>query len=178
MPLCKIFIQRSCMMSSSAGVAIHCSGLFCKEVSRSYGAKEAFSFQASLPGILPYRECAVFVSCFFFSTLAHTSFLMSGGSVHASKYSFSTLVGPQTSGDRYTCVVQFRIQFGSMSRSSPNWACVFSRGVRQCQCCCSNSAWRYNPIWSLITSSGGCFGWPTSSLCCVCAFCSSGLCPR
>ena len=24
--------------------------------------------------------------------------------------------------------------------SSPNWACVFIRGVRQRQCCCSNSA--------------------------------------
>ena len=39
------------------------------------------------------REWAEFVSCFLFSTLAHTSFLISGGAIPASRYSSSTLVG-------------------------------------------------------------------------------------
>ena len=39
------------------------------------------------------REWSAFVSCFFFSTLAHTSPLMSGGAIPASRYSSSTLVG-------------------------------------------------------------------------------------
>ena len=39
------------------------------------------------------REWAAFVSCFFFSTLAHTSLLISGGAIPASRYSSSTLVG-------------------------------------------------------------------------------------
>ena len=83
-------------------------------------------FKRLSAGTWPCREWAAFVSCFFFSTLAHTSLFDIGW--------------PQTSGYRSTCVVQFRIQFGSMCGSSPNWACVFSRGVRQRQCCCSNSA--------------------------------------
>ena len=39
------------------------------------------------------REWAAFVSCFFFFTLAHTSLLISGGVIPASRYSSSTLVG-------------------------------------------------------------------------------------
>ena len=34
-----------------------------------------------------------FVSCLFFSSLVHTSLLISGGAIPASKYSSSTLVG-------------------------------------------------------------------------------------
>ena len=89
----------------------------------SYGAKESFSLQASL--------CwAAFVSCFF--TLYHIqlSLLMTGGTIPVSRYSYFDIGWPQTVGDRSTCVVQFRIQFGSMWRSSPNWVCVFSCGVR------------------------------------------------
>ena len=97
-------------------------------------------FKRLSAGTWPCREWAAFISCFFFSTLAHTSLLISGCAIPASRYSSSTLVGLKTSGYRSTCVVQFRIQFGSMCGSSPNWACVFSRGVRQRQCCCSNSA--------------------------------------
>ena len=41
----------------------------------------------------PCREWAALVSCFLFSTLAHTSLLISGGAIPASKYSSSTLVG-------------------------------------------------------------------------------------
>ena len=44
-------------------------------------------------GTRPCRDWATFVSCFFFSTLAHTSILMSGGEIPASRYSSSTLVG-------------------------------------------------------------------------------------
>ena len=45
-------------------------------------------------GIWPCREWAAFVSCFIlFYTLAHTSLLMSGGAIPASRYSSSTLVG-------------------------------------------------------------------------------------
>ena len=39
------------------------------------------------------REWAAFVSCFFFSTLAHTSLLMTGGAIPASRYNSSTMVG-------------------------------------------------------------------------------------
>ena len=39
------------------------------------------------------REWAAFVFCFFFSTIAFTSLLMSGGALPASRYSSSTLVG-------------------------------------------------------------------------------------
>ena len=80
---------------------------FCRVVSQSYGA---FSLQAPL---------CWFVSCFFFSTLAHTSLLVSGGAIPASHYSSSTC-WPQTFDDRSTCVVQFRNQFGSMWRSNRN----------------------------------------------------------
>ena len=38
-------------------------------------------------GTWPSREWAVFISCFLFSTLAHTSRLISGGEVPASRYS-------------------------------------------------------------------------------------------
>ena len=41
----------------------------------------------------PCREWAAFVSCFFFSTLAHTSLLISGGAIPASRYSSWTMVG-------------------------------------------------------------------------------------
>ena len=41
----------------------------------------------------PCREWATFVSCFFYSTPAHTSLLMSGSAIPTSRYSSSTLVG-------------------------------------------------------------------------------------
>ena len=50
-------------------------------------------FKRLSAGTWPYRKWAAFVSCFLFSTLAHTSLLMSGGAIPVSRYSFSTLVG-------------------------------------------------------------------------------------
>ena len=50
-------------------------------------------FKCLSAGIWPCREWATFVSCFFFSTLAHISLLMSGGTIPESRYSSSTLVG-------------------------------------------------------------------------------------
>ena len=50
-------------------------------------------FKCLSAGTWPFREWAAFVSCFFFSTLAHTSPLMSGGAIPARRYSSSTLVG-------------------------------------------------------------------------------------
>ena len=50
-------------------------------------------FKRLSTGTWPCREWAAFVSCFFFSTLAHTSLLISGGAIHTSRYSSSTLVG-------------------------------------------------------------------------------------
>ena len=50
-------------------------------------------FKRLSDGTWPCREWAAFVSCFFFSTLAHTYLLMSGGAIPASRYSSSTLVG-------------------------------------------------------------------------------------
>ena len=54
--------------------------------------RKHFLFKRFSAGTWPCRECATFVSCFFFSTLAHTSLLMSGGEIPASRYSYSTLV--------------------------------------------------------------------------------------
>ena len=42
---------------------------------------------------LSCREWAGFVFCDFFSTIAHTYLLMSGGAIPASRHSYSTLVG-------------------------------------------------------------------------------------
>ena len=50
-------------------------------------------FKRLSAGIWLCREWAAFVSCFFFSTLANTSLLMSGGAIPASRYSSSALVG-------------------------------------------------------------------------------------
>ena len=50
-------------------------------------------FKRLSSGIWPCREWAAFVSCFFFSTLAHTSLLMSCGAIPAIRHSSSTLVG-------------------------------------------------------------------------------------
>ena len=55
--------------------------------------RKHYLFKRLSAGIWPCREWAAFVSCFFFSTLAHISLLMSGGAIPASRYSFSTLVG-------------------------------------------------------------------------------------
>ena len=97
-------------------------------------------FKRLSAGTWPCREWAAFVSCFFFSTLAHTSLLISGGAIPASRYSSSTLVGLKHP------VIDLHASFSSGSSLE---ACgglaqtghsVFSRGVRQRQCCCSNSA--------------------------------------
>ena len=50
-------------------------------------------FKRLSAGTWPCREWAAFVSCFLFSTLAHTSLLTSGGAIPATMYSSSTLVG-------------------------------------------------------------------------------------
>ena len=50
-------------------------------------------FKRLSAGTWPCREWAAFVSCFFFSTLVHTSLLMSGGAIPTGRYSSSTLVG-------------------------------------------------------------------------------------
>ena len=50
-------------------------------------------FKRLSAGTWPCREWAAFVSCFFFSTLAHTSLLISGVVIPANRYSSSTLVG-------------------------------------------------------------------------------------
>ena len=55
--------------------------------------RKHFFFKRLSAGTWPCREWAAFVSCFFFSTLAHTSLLISGCAIPASRYSSSTLVG-------------------------------------------------------------------------------------
>ena len=50
-------------------------------------------FKSLSGGSWPCREWAVFLSCFFFSTLAHISRLMAGGAILASRYISSTMVG-------------------------------------------------------------------------------------
>ena len=65
-----------------------------KSAGRTELRKHSF-FKRLSAGTWPCREWAVFVSCFFFSTLAHRSLLIPGGAILASRYSSSTLVGPK-----------------------------------------------------------------------------------
>ena len=58
-----------------------------------YGAKENIIFKRLSAEIWSCREWVTLVSCFFFSTLAHTYLLVSGDAIPASRYSSSTLVG-------------------------------------------------------------------------------------
>ena len=55
--------------------------------------RKHYLFKRLSAGFWPCREWEAFVSCFFFSTLAHTSRLMVGGAIPVSRYSSSTLVG-------------------------------------------------------------------------------------
>ena len=55
--------------------------------------RKHYLFKRLSAGTCPCREWAAFVSFFIFSTLAHTSPLMSGGAIPASRYSSSILVG-------------------------------------------------------------------------------------
>ena len=82
-----------------------------------------------------------FVTCFFFSTLAHTSLLMSGSAIPASRYSSSTLVGLKHP------VIDLHASFSSGSNleacgdlAQTGHAYSAAGGVRQRQCCCTNSA--------------------------------------
>ena len=50
-------------------------------------------FKCLSDGTRTCREWDAFVSCFFFSTLAHTSLLILGGAIPASRNSSSTLIG-------------------------------------------------------------------------------------
>ena len=50
-------------------------------------------FKRFSAGTWPCREWAAFVSCFFFSILAHASLLISGGAFPPNRYSSSSLVG-------------------------------------------------------------------------------------
>ena len=59
----------------------------------SAGRTDNYLFKRLSCGTWPCREWADFVSCFFFSTLAHTSLLVASGTIPASRYSSSTLVG-------------------------------------------------------------------------------------
>ena len=74
-----------------------CDTKFCRFFSvKSAGRTELrkHSLFKRLPaGTWPCRELAAFVSCFFFSTLAHTSVLMSRGAIPAIRYSSLTLIG-------------------------------------------------------------------------------------
>ena len=77
--------------------------------------RKHFLFKRLSAGTWPCREWATCVSCFFFSTLAHTSLLMSGGAIPASsRLCLSVLnvehrnlglirVGPQTVGSIVNC---------------------------------------------------------------------------
>ena len=68
---------------------------FRMEVCRSFTEcrKQFLDFKRLSAGICPCKEWASFVSCFAFSTLAHTSRLMLGGAIPDNKYNSSTLVG-------------------------------------------------------------------------------------
>ena len=66
---------------------------FCRESAGRTELRKHSLFRRFSAGIWPCGEWAAFDSCFFFSTLAHTSLLMSGGAIPTSRYSSSTLVG-------------------------------------------------------------------------------------
>ena len=55
--------------------------------------RKHYLFKRLSAGTWPCREWTALVSCFFFSTLAHTSLLISGGEILASRYCSTTLVG-------------------------------------------------------------------------------------
>ena len=64
-------------------------------VGKSAGRTELMKhslFKRLSAGTWPCREWTAFVSCLVFSTLAHTSLLMSGDAISATRYSSSTLV--------------------------------------------------------------------------------------
>ena len=109
---------------------------FCREVSRSYGAKEAFSLQASLCWNLAVLRlgCVCFLFLLFHSSTYISSDLC--GAIPASGYSSSTLVSLRHP------VIDLHASFSSGSTLEScgdlNWACVFSRRVGQRQCFCSN----------------------------------------
>ena len=55
--------------------------------------KQFIDFKRLSAGICPCNEWASFVSCLAFSTLAHTSRLMLGGTIPDNKYNSFTIVG-------------------------------------------------------------------------------------
>ena len=55
--------------------------------------RKNYLFKRLSAGTWPCREWSAFISCFFFSTLAHTSLLISSGAIPESRYSYSTYVG-------------------------------------------------------------------------------------
>ena len=64
------------------------------KIDRTYATKETTTrLQSALLGSDHNRNWATFDSCFFFSTRAHASRLMSGGAIPARRYRSSTLVG-------------------------------------------------------------------------------------
>ena len=122
---------------------------FCREVSRSDGAKEGL-FSSSVSLLNSDRVDSGLICTYISSDVRWCN-------PRKQEYFFD-IGWRQTSSDRATCVVQCRIQLGSMWRYSPNC------GVKR-RCCCSNSA--------CVTTH-----LEFDNLCCVCAVCSSGFCPR
>ena len=120
-----------------------------KSTSRT-GLRKHSLFKRLSAGIWPCREWAAFVSCFFFSTLAHTSLLMSGGAIPASRYRSSTLLV----GLKHP-VIDLHASFSSGSSLeacedlSQTGHAYSATEVRQRQCCCSNSACVATPfgVW-------------------------------
>ena len=113
---------------SSRLTAQLCDVKFCHSLQRMIFAgtsagrtalKKHFLFKRLSTGIWPCREWAAIVSCFSFSTLAHTSPLMQlGGAIPASRYNSSILVGL-----RHPVIdlqASFKIQFGSICRYKPD----------------------------------------------------------
>ena len=88
--------------------------------------RKHFLFKRISAGTWPCREWATIVSCFFFSTLAHTSLLKSSSAIPASRYSSSTLA-----------VLRHPVTdlHASFSSGSSLEACG---GLAQC--CCSNGS--------------------------------------
>ena len=86
------------------------------EINRTYATKETTSLLGS---------DHTFDSCFFFSTRAHTSRLMSGGEIPASRYRSFTLVGFRQP------VIALLNPVGEhdVMRSGPDWCCIFSNGI-------------------------------------------------
>ena len=87
-----------------------------------------------------YREWDTFDSCFFFSTRAHTSHLMSDGAIPVLQVFYVSWL--QATDFCSVC----RIQYVGVMRSRSDWCCIFSDGITLSKRCGSDRACTCAPL--------------------------------